>query len=245
MQKRTWGLILLVFMYVTTGCATSSVQTARTNGEGNFQFGVEPGVIGALATGGGATAGGVFPAFNIAGRYGISDSVDIGARIGSVGYEIQTKFMFTDPADLSSTAISLAPAFTAIGYGGGGAGVGGGVFFAVARVPLLVGIPVGDSEFVVAPRVSPAFFAGGAGGESAGGFFLSAGGSAGFAARLGDKFWLMPEAGIDVPVVAGAVTSGGSGAGAGFGGFIFNATVGLLFGGRDRASAAAPPPSVE
>lgn len=224
MRTKVLSFALLVIGFMLTGCATGSVQTARTNGQGNFQFGVEPGVVG-FAGGGGV---GFVPSFNIAGRYGVSDRVDIGARIGSIGYEIQTKFAFTDPSDLEALAVALAPSFTAIGFGG----TGGGFFLLASRIPLLFGIPVGDSELTVGPRISPAFFAGGAGGTNAGGFALSAGGEVGFAARLGDTFWLLPHAKVDVPVVAAAAGGGESGAVGGFGGVTFGAGVGLLFGGR-------------
>jgi len=65
---------------------------------------------------------------------------------------------------LGYVAMALAPSFTAIGAGGGGAGF----FLLTARIPFLIGIPVGDSEFTLGPRLSPQFIAGGAGGESAG-----------------------------------------------------------------------------
>lgn len=239
MKRGVWGLILIALMAISSGCATSAFQTARTNGAGNFQFGVEPGIVGVSGGGIGLFA----PSFNIAGRYGISDSIDIGARIGSLGYEVQTKFALNDHSALDSLALALAPSFTAIGFGGGGAGF----FLLTARIPFLIGIPVGDSEFTLGPRLSPAFIAGGAGGDSAGGFGLSAGLSVGFAARVGDKFWIMPEGSIDTPLFGAVAAGGDSASGTSFGDVVtYNAGVALIFGGRPGSSAAppaAPPPA--
>lgn len=225
MNKTAWKLVLVALLYVTAGCATGSVQTARTNGAGNFQFAVEPGIIGI-----GSTVGTVIvPSFNIAGRYGVTDSVDIGARIGSVSYEIQAKIMFTDPNDYEGMAISIAPQVTAIG-----AGAGGTSFFLVrTAIPLLFGLSMGDSELVFGPRISPWFFGGGGGGAgSAGGLALFVGGEIGYALRVGDKFWILPHVSFDYPVLA-VVAAGGSSASGSLGeGLLFGAGVGLLFGGR-------------
>ena len=241
MKRGIWGLVLIAALAISSGCATSAFQTARTNGEGNFQFGVEPGIIG--VTGGGF---GLFaPSFNLAGRYGVSDSVDIGARIGTMGYEVQTKFALNDHSQHDALALALAPGFTAIGFGGGGAGF----FYLTSRIPLLIGIPVGDSEFTLGPRLSPVFIAAGAGGGAAGGFGLSAGVSAGFAARVGEKFWVMPEAALDVPIFGAVAAGGDSAAVGGFGDILtFNAGVALLFGGRPDGGAAPPsaaPPAMQ
>ena len=233
MNRSMLGLVLLASIF-GAACTTGSAQTARTNGQGNFQFGVEPGVVG-IGSGAGF---GVLPSFNIAGRYGISDAVDIGARIGTVGYEVQAKVMFTDPAAQDSLAMSIAPQVTAIGAGGSG----GGAFFFRSVVPLLFGLPVGDSEFTFGPRVSPWLITGGGGGSSASGLVLFVGGEAGFAARVGDKFWLMPHFTLDYPVVGivGATGSGGAVSGLG-GGAFFGGGLALLFGGRSAASSVAPP----
>ncbi len=231
------GLFLCAFIFASIGCA-GTMQTARTNGEGNFQFGVEPGATVLLADG-----SAVAPSFNLAGRYGVTDTIDIGAKIGTIGYEIQTKFMLSDPNDQAAMALSLAPSFTAIGFGAEDAGF----FVAAARIPLLIGIPVGTSELTLAPRLSPAFLTVGAGDGDASGFSLSAGGSVGFAARLGDTFWLVPEISVDIPFFGAATASSGdnssSGSQASVNGAILNIGVGLLFGGRGVGGTNIMPPA--
>src|SRR5687768_16316244 len=115
------------------GCASATLQTARTNGQGNFQFAVEPGVVYP------SLLGGVFPSLNLSGRYGVSDRVDLGLRLGTSSfYEVQSKFLLTDPADIDGVALALAPSTTFFTISFGGDDVSGGVFFWDTRVPLLI-----------------------------------------------------------------------------------------------------------
>ncbi len=235
MNKMIKCLVMFAAIFAAA-CTTGSAQTARTNGAGNFQFGIEPGVFGAAAANSAGGGIGMVPSFNLAGRYGVSDAVDIGARIGSVGYEVQAKIMFTDPSDQQSIAMSIAPQVTAIGAGGSG----GGAFFFRSAIPFLIGLPVGKSEFTFGPRVSPWFITAGGGGSGASGFILMVGGEVGFAGRVADKFWLMPHLALDYPLV-GAAGGGGSGvSGSIGGGVIFGAGLALLFGGRGPADGAPP-----
>ena len=232
---RSLVLVAVVGLF-STGCALNNFQTARTNGAGNFQFGIEPGIAGFSVPN--SDIGGFAPQFNLAGRYGITDSVDIGARIGTIGYEIQTKFGFTDGSDPTALQLALAPGITAIAFGSGGASV----FAITSRIPFLIGIPVGSngSELTIGPRLGPSFYGGGGGGSSAGGFVLTGGGTIGFAAKVGSSFTVIPEIGITVPIVAGATVNGDSAAAAGAEGFFYGGGVGLVFGGRKFNKAAAP-----
>ena len=76
----------------------------------------------------------------------------------------------------------------------------------------------------------PRFVFGGGSGVSAGGMVLSAGGSVGYAAKLADGFRLMPELGVEVPVVGAAAGAGASGAGAVGGGLMWQFKLGVLLG---------------
>jgi hypothetical protein len=223
---------------LATACAPAVLQTARTNGKGNFQFAVEPGLVGASAAG----STGVAPTFNLSGRYGVSDSVDLGLRLGTSLYELQGKFLFTDPADTDGVALALAPSTTVFGGGisTGDTKVGG--FYWGTRIPLLIGVPVGRSELTIGPRLSPIVFGAGGGAEGVDGsstaFALMAGASVGFAGRAADKFRIMPEVGIDVPLIGGGTASVGgtstSSTQAFSGAVTFNAGLGLMFGGSDN-----------
>lgn len=215
------GLLALVAtaLIVMTGCSASAVQTAKTNGQGNIQAGIEPGVIG-FAGGG---VGGFGPALDLAVRYGVTDKFDLGARLGSAGFEVQTKFQLTgDDGVVLALAPSLVPLIV------GGANAGGG--YVAVPVPLLIDIPTGESALVLGPRLVPRFIFGGGGGVSAGGMVLSAGASVGYAAKLADGFRLMPELGVEVPVVGAAAGGGASGAGAIGGGLMWQFKLGVLLG---------------
>jgi hypothetical protein len=209
---------------MAAACAPATVQTARTNGQGNFQFAVEPGVLGAAAAGGSA----VGPSLNLAGRYGVSDRVDVGGRLGTSLYEVQVKAMLSDPSATDSMAVSIAPSTTMIAGGIGGVGA----FYLREHVPVLFGLPTGGgSEFTFGPSATINFVGAGAGGNAAGGLILGLGGQVGYAARLGDKFRLVPQFDLSVPVVGAAAGGGEGGVGAGVGGAIFGLQLGLLFGG--------------
>lgn len=204
------------------GCAPATVQLARTNGQGNFQFGIEPGVIG--AAGGGSTA--FVPSFNVAGRYGVSDQFDVGARLGTSLYELQFKYMFTDPAATDTMAIAVAPSTTL--FAAGVEGVNG--FYWNTRVPLLLGLPVGDgSEFTFGP--SGNLVVGGGGGAGAVGLLV--GGQVGFAAKVADNFRLVPQLDLSYPVIAAAAAAGESSVGVGGNGLLFGFQLGLLLGGPE------------
>ena len=216
----------LAALTLASGCASiGSMQTADTLGKGNLQFGVEPGVWGAAAIRGDAE-GFAFTHLDVALRYGVSDTVDIGGRLGSSLAEFQTKFLLTDPSD-PSKAISLAPAVSGILIGSGDGGGG----YTHLQVPLLFGLKTrGGSEFVVGPRISNATFFGLGGGSDGMVNILSAGASVGYAARLGKGFRLMPEVAVLVPLVGASALDGESDAAVGFGGGLVQLKVGFLFG---------------
>ena len=102
------SILMLAALVLASGCASiGSMQTADTLGKGNFQFAVEPGVWGATSISEDVD-GFAVPHLDFAARYGVSETVDIGARLGSSLAELQTKFLLTDVND-PSKAISLAP----------------------------------------------------------------------------------------------------------------------------------------
>lgn len=218
-------LALLACPLALTGClAGTAVQTAHPIGEGNLQVGLEPGIWGAGTSEGGV----VLPAFNIAMRYGLDDRSDIGGRFGSTLYEISYKRTLSDP-ESGGMQTALAPSISAFYFGAGG--VGGG--WVDLRLPLLFGIPVGESELVLGARAHNILLIASGGGESAGGDVLLLGGQIGFAGRLGPKFFILPEFGLEYPVYSAAGTSvGGGGSGFGGEGALFSFTLGFLVGGE-------------
>ena len=211
---------LAVAAFVTGCAAHTSVTTAHTVGKGNFQGAIEPGV--------GAIPPITAPTFNAAFRYGVSEKVDIGFRFGTVSYELTTKYMFSDP-ESDGTVVSLAPATTFWFLSAGGAGGG---FFRFDS-PLLIGIPVGESQFIVGPNWSFwSTFAGGAG-VSAGGFSMGPGAHLAYSAKMGDNFRLHPELSVKMPaLISFASSSVGSSSGGSTAYPLVGFTLGFLFGGN-------------
>jgi len=206
-----------------SGCLTTGVvQTAETTGEGNFQFAIEPGVVG-FAGGGDGLFG---PSVNLSGRYGVSDRVDIGGRIGTTLIEGQVKVMLTEP-DPDAVQVALAPHLGGLALGSDGEVAG--LFW--TKVPLLVDIPVGSSDLVLGPGIR--ILGAGIGGDFAGLMALST--SVGFAGRVGKRARLMPELGLEVPVFGAAGIDGASAVGFGAGGVTYTFQLGILLGGRDKA----------
>lgn len=198
--------LVLLLSLIMSSCA-GTMQTARTNGQGNFQVGIEPGVIAYeidREAGGepGPRVGNVeyFPYLNLSGRYGVAERVDLGLRLSVFEYEFQTKVMITSPEDLDSVAVSVAPSVV---YSAGA--------LITAPVKVIVGIPVGRHELVVAPHALVSFQRGI---RSFGG-----GGSVGFALKLEDVT-LLPELAITTPFTDLSKY------------LHFNVGVGILFGGR-------------
>ena len=210
-------LFLSFFLLASIGCA-GTMQTARTNGKDNLQIGVETGVTRFTTALGPVEDLSV----NLAARYGVSDRLDLGVRFGTLAYEIQSKVMLTSPSE-QDIAISLAPSLTVLQFNN---------FSLGSRIPLLIGIAVGDSELTITPRISPTYLGGT---DINNKFILAVGGSIGFAARLGDWFWILPEISVDIPVIGGVVVDKGAENDinlARIDSGIINFGVGFLFGGR-------------
>jgi len=233
----TSRLVLAVAaLALASGCVSiGGVQTADTLGKGNFQFAVEPGVWSAAAIAEDVD-GFLVPHVDFSARFGVSDSVDIGARFGSSLLELQSKFLLTSPSD-TGKAISLAPSLAGI-FLGAGEDVGG---YANVQVPLLIGLKTGGgSEFVLGPRIANTIFFGTVGDNGGIVNILSVGASVGYAARVGNSFRIMPEVALLVPVVGAVSANGDSDAAAGFTGGILQFKLGFLFGAGRRAPVAEP-----
>lgn len=217
---------LLLMMFVSSGlvgCASvTSLQTARPIGAGKTQFALEPGTWG-VATGGSESSPATMPRLDLSVRHGVSDSVEIGGRLGGGGIELMSKFALSPPG--STVAVAVAPSV------GGIIGLvpGSGLAFLTIQVPLLLGVPFGEgSEFVFGPRLHNVFL--GAAG-SVGINILSLGGSAGVSLKVAETFRLFPEIAVVYPVMGAASALGSSSTSTDFdNGVIFQVALGLIFG---------------
>lgn len=132
-----------------SGCvALSSVQTADTLGAGRIQVGIEPGVTGVAST----QRVLPHPLADVSVRYGAFERLDLGARLGQSGLELQLKWMATPRG--WPVLLSLAP------FVGGNLAVAGDMRGPVlaghsftAGLPLLVGVRLGAHQLVLGPRV--------------------------------------------------------------------------------------------
>lgn len=221
---RAWQAALGCALAV--GCAThGGVTTAHPVGQGNVQVGIEPGA--AMVSGVDRPA--VAPTFNVAVRYGVSDRVDLGGRLGTTGYELLGKIQLNQPG--ADVPISVAPSGHVVAWGRNDHGFA----YVQYQVPLLVGIPLGESQLVVGPKVRHMIAVGGAGGHSSGGSVLMTGGVVALSLKAGNTFRFHPEVALDVPTIGtglGEIGGGGGVAvGGGIGAALIGFNLGLLFGG--------------
>jgi hypothetical protein len=225
---RGWAIVSLIAFLGGSGCATlGTVQTADTVGRHRFETALEPGVLGGFGRNGETT---FIPYLNVAARYGLNDSFDIGGRAGSSGIELTTKWRLTRPAPAPRPIVSVAPSVGATAGGDSGGAAQGSIFF---QLPVLIGIPTANgSQFVLGPKLHDWLFIGADHGTRGAVNVLSVGSSVGYAVKFSDSFRLLPEVAILFPV-SGSVTGLGSTSGVTIGSrsVLFQATLGLLFTG--------------
>ena len=168
---------------------SGTMQTARTNGQGKFQFALEPGVVALEKDSSSLTIPSIgeveyFPYMNVSTRYGFTDRFDLGLRLGIFNYELQSKVMITDPKNLDTVAVSVAPSVIVLADAS----------IVLLPVRVLVGIPIGSDEIVITPQVTPSI-----NNNDSGGLELSAGGSLGYAFKFDDLI-VLPEVRVELPI---------------------------------------------
>jgi hypothetical protein len=218
-----------MLFFAWLACFTyGSVQRAETLGKGNREIGVELGAVGIYDEN--ALVG--FPNPSFSARFGVSDRVDLGGRMGLSMLAVTGKVMLSKPG-ADGLKLSLAPEAAMLPWVN---------WVAHAQVPLLIGVPLGSrSELIFGPRAHVYGVAAvGEGAASA----VFAGSSFGFSHDLGGVV-LLPELTLEYPLQASASFGGDTAVESliGRGGMLFNFQVGLLFGHRRAAgdTAAQPP----
>jgi hypothetical protein len=217
---------------VLTGCASlNAAQTANTLGRGGLQLGLEPAVEGFSGNNGEGLA--IVPRVDLAVRYGLTDNIDIGGKLGSSLFEINAKFQVTDPNN-KALVVSLAPSLGGFVFGSSGDTVGS---FTI-KLPLLIGFGFGDgNQFVFGPNIQNILVEESGGNCNPGngchgvvGDVIGLGASVGAAFKVSDGFRLMPEVGIMVPIIGVASNGSNSTANVGSSGFIWQFGLTFLFG---------------
>lgn len=193
MKRLLYVLPALGFL---AGCPSfTTMGTARTIEKGKGQFYVAVGGISlesfeTNSTGQAKSVG--LPSFELGGRYGVAEGVEVGGKIFPVGAELNAKFALVRPAEPQGLNLSVAPAASLYPFSNGD----NRVLLAWLHLPVLCGLNFGGSELVVAPRVSDLILSDGT--SSINTVFV--GGSLGVAFKVSDGFRILPEVSIATPV---------------------------------------------
>jgi hypothetical protein len=240
----TVGLLAL------TGCPSfSTFGLARTLNHGEVQGWVAPGGGGAVTINSSSTTNAAvgYPLIEGGVRYGITDHVEFGGRLGLNGVNIDMKLAALRSESMDhGFNLSFAPSVGLNGFGAttSGTGGGGGGFIGALSIalPILFGIDFGGHELIIGPRVLDQVLFGAVSSGSSGGsttaniFYI--GGSIGVAIRANSVLRIIPEIAIGVPVVESAANLNSNT----FGALVFQAGVGFLFGTSGQYESPPPPP---
>jgi hypothetical protein len=220
--------LAIIGVMLLAGCPSfTTMGTARTIEKGKGQFYVALGGISLQdwetdSSGSSNSIG--LPSFELGGRYGVADGVEVGGKIFPIGAELNAKVALIRPETPAGLNLSVGPAASVYPF------TTGGDTFTMAwlHLPLLVGMNMGGSELVVAPRISDLIITGGGDGINT----VFAGGSLGFAWKVTDGFRILPEVSISTPIFY-AVKAGSTTASDTLNpqGAIVQANVGILLGG--------------
>lgn len=216
-----------LWLIVASGCAPTLAQTALTNGTGRLQVAPE---VGAIVTGFDEPQT-VLPSLGVSARYGVTDRLDVGVRLGPGLVEVQSKVLLVDPGArrVDALALSIAPSL-AVSFANA-AGVG--PFYGRLAVPVLLDVPVGRERFIFGARLAQVIAPGDAIGLNQG-WELSAGVSVGFALSLGQVVQVVPEVGLDAPLAGRATLLPGASLPQ------LGLRLGVLLGGSPRAEGTSP-----
>jgi hypothetical protein len=211
------------FLLGGAGCATvGTLQTAHPIDRGSLQVAIEPGVWAIQHRT-------VFPHANLAVRYGFGNRWDLGARFGSGGFGLTSKFSLSDSYD---EGLSIAVAPSVGGFKAGALSVGASSVH--LQVPLLVGLGFGNgNELILGPKVLDWMLFTGLPGLGLHSNVLAVGGSVGLSLRVARGVRILPEIAMVRPILGSAharVLFVDIGVGSGRP--LYQASVGVLLGGE-------------
>ena len=140
------SLLLAVWLggWVLSGCASTGM--ARTLDPGHFQFSVSPSAqmsVGSSSVGSGVPA----PQLELGARYGITERLDVGARVYFPGAEADVRFaLLRAPSLQSGVDVTLAPSVNYLVLSTDTPWL--------VSLPLLVGLNSNGRQLTLGPRVS-------------------------------------------------------------------------------------------
>lgn len=227
---------LLVAVLGTTGCAVSSYTTAHPLPRGTSTFWVAPQAM-RIAVGG---APQMMPFVELGTRYGLTDNVELGARLGA-GLQVDAKIALLRPRAGRKLALSIAPGVGYIGnFSGTPTGSGGDdLHFAGATLPLLISYPIADGlDVTLGPRLGWLMQVVETS-SAATSHTAAAGASLSVRWQISRAFAIVPELSFAAPWLR-ALTGTGVVAGTG-GQRALQVGVGFVFGGATPTAASASP----
>lgn len=200
-------VLLMAFLALARCPSFSTMGTARTIGRGKSQLLVAAEGMGAVS----GTGVGVLPQLEIAGRYGLTDDVELGAKGWYLGAAIDAKVqLLRSPNPESGLDLAIDPT---LGWSAPNK--------LTVGVPLLLGVNVpGGHQLVIGPRLVDELWFDPALPASRAANTLLAGTSLGFAWKISDRVRIMPELSFLYPLAAPPGVSTYAGAGVAYqGGF--------------------------
>ena len=207
---------------VLSGCPSiSTLGLARTLDQGEVQVAISPGSSGLALAANDTTGLLAAPQIEVAARYGVTDSFELGAKAWVVGAAIDGKFSLIRSNGENGLDLAINPGF---GYLSVSASTSSGAASNVGTLsiylPLLIGLNFGGHQLVLGPKViDQIYFAG-----SASQNLILVGSSIGFALKLGDNFRLLPELSVAYPLGVDTTAVGATG-------LAYQANLVFLFGG--------------
>jgi hypothetical protein len=226
-MRRVLMILVPLALLLLAGCPSlSTLQTVSTVPKGKTRFAVGAEVIGYKEKSGSVTA----PQTEFGVRYGVTDDIDVGAKIYFLGAEFGGKYQFLRGA----LDASVAPAVSYISITSGSGSDESKVSVAYIHLPILLGYNVSDSLTLgFGPKVLYTIATGSAtsgtdtSSATASGFM--AGGFVQIALKVGGAFWLAPELNIYKPFAEGAE------------GVLFQGGLGMFFGGAPNSTPQGQP----
>ena len=187
---------------LVAGCPTATnLTSARTLDKGALEVTLAPTFLNGVAvrTEEGDVAAGFVGVPSAEGqmRYGITDNLEIGAKLWLGGFagHFKVGLLRSETAE-EGFNLSFDPGVSYTGLGSGDARVD----MLYVYLPVLAGYRFNGHELTVGPRLVPVLLGASAGSSSGSGYTVLGGGSVAVSFRLGDAFRLTPELSLLAPL---------------------------------------------
>lgn len=213
-------------LFLLYGCpSTSTLKSARTLDKGKLRFAVAP-EYSVFSLGGEPLQN---PQIELAARYGLTDNIEIGAKLWLPGLQADVKYALLRSEDMNSGwDLSINPGFGYIGgISGTATGEGSDLHVLTFYLPFLAGYNIGGgNQIVLGPKlINQTWLTSDDSSETIN--LLYAGSSFGFVWKYSDGVRLIPEVSFGIPVLR---TLTGVGTDASASGILFQAGVAVEFG---------------